>query len=47
MDYNFLLDGINKIESMQEEQALALAMLQGYIFAEKENVLTVYDYYQS
>lgn len=35
MDYEFLLDGINKIEKIQEEQSIAIAMLQGYIFASK------------
>lgn len=35
MDYEFLLDGINKIEKIQEEQSIAIAMLQGYIFAAK------------
>ena len=40
MDYEFLLDGINKIEKIQEEQSIAIAMLQGYIFASKtQNVL--------
>lgn len=36
MDYNFLLDGINKIEKIQEEQSIAIAMLQGYILASKQ-----------
>ena len=35
MDYEFLLDGINKIEKIQEEQSIAIAMLQGYIFTLK------------
>lgn len=35
MDYEFLLEGINKIEKIQEEQTIAITMLQGYIFASK------------
>lgn len=35
MDYDFLLDGINKIEKIQEEQTIAITMLQGYILASK------------
>lgn len=35
MDYDFLLEGINKIEKIQEEQTIAITMLQGYILASK------------
>ena len=36
MDYEFLLEGINKIEEIQQQQSIAIAMLQGYILATKE-----------
>lgn len=35
MKINFLLDAINKIEQLQEQQSIAIAMLQGYILGSK------------